>query len=281
MYIYAATPPQCETLPVPGIMQYPRKGYVAFDIETDGLFDGDEPPSITCACTIQLHRHAAGCFEPSPARHWHSDLEAADCMQQLEISELVTYLFSMLQNGYPPVTWNGAGFDFRVLHAKTQCIQGPQGASLAAKVVKLAKHGVDPMFSFFMHKGFPVGLSAVASGFDIKLNKSGKGVDAIAAWATGSVPERIGVINYCERDVAVLSMVTAAIDASNKIKWITKKYKAAAWTPAAATDALMGVAAAAKVPEPDNQWMTSRNVPGTAAPQRPTKSQFVGWYTGD
>lgn len=246
------------------------KGYVAFDLETDGLFDGDTAPLITCACTIHLHRHGVGSFEPSPALHWHSDIENSDCMQAFEIFELVNYLFEQLENGYPPVTWNGAGFDFRVLHANVLRIGGTEAAGVATKIARLARFGVDPMFNFFMHNGFPVGLSAVASGFGIKLNKSGKGSDAITAWRDGSSKERFAVINYCERDVAVLCMVTSAIDSLNAIKWITKKAKASTWSPRKTTDSLMVVHTAAALPEPDNQWMS--------AASRPHKSQFVGWF---
>ena len=87
-----------------------------------------------------------------------------------------------MQDGLLPVSWNSVGFDFRVLHAHAQ----EHGLLAEADQIRtLVLNGVDPMFNFFMHKGFPIGLKRVASGFKLALNKTGSGEDAIDAWAQG------------------------------------------------------------------------------------------------
>ena len=211
-------------------------GYVVFDLETDGLFADralvchqDQQhatvPNITCACSTRLVQGVGG-YQFDQTREWHGDLSLPCPMPLTMVHALIDYLSAELAAGYPPLAWNGAGFDFRVLYelAETQ--------EHKTKALHLGTHGVDPMFNFFMHKGFPVAMHRVASGFALPINKSGEGGDAVTDWLEGDATARKAVVAYCARDVAVLAMVVVAIEASNEIRWVTKASgRVAEWAP--------------------------------------------------
>ena len=88
----------------------PDGAIVAFDIETDGLFDGDTPPSITC-CATRIVTSAGD----THVRFFHSNY--SEKMTVGDIADLIEYLYGMQLAGATIVTFNGAGFDFRVMQA--------------------------------------------------------------------------------------------------------------------------------------------------------------------
>ena len=57
-------------------------GFVAFDIETNGLFEGDIRPNITITCvvTMQMRELRPGSFVMGQARCWHEELEGGEFM---------------------------------------------------------------------------------------------------------------------------------------------------------------------------------------------------------
>lgn len=133
---------------------------------------------------------------------------------------------------------------------------------------RLARRGVDPMFNFFMHKGFPVALTRVADGFKVGMNKTGSGADAIEQWTHGGYDGRVAVVDYCENDVAVMVLVVSAIGHRKRITWITKSAgREAHWFPMRQRSLLMSTQQAMAMQSPDNQWMNPRL----------TKEEFTGW----
>jgi hypothetical protein len=225
--------------------------FIAFDIETDGL---GERPNITCIVTMRMDQSGPGAFRMEEnAKQWHEPLETSEFLGKQILSEVVNYMFSELQKGTRPLSWNGTGFDFRVMYAQAIGMGLEQEAN---KIKDLALAGVDPMLNFFVNKGFPVGLKRVASGFNLALNKTGTGEEAIDKWIMGDKVDRASVLQYCANDVAVLCMVVSAISKQKQIPWVTKTSgNTAKWTPFKKHMCLMDTAAAMKIDVPCNAWM--------------------------
>ena len=235
------------------------RAYVALDIETTGLWDTDrdEAPDVLCAVTMVIERVGPGMLRCAPAMHWSG--AAGEPMQQAAIDGLVRYLARESKQGRPSLTWNGAGFDFRVLCAR--CSHGV----VREQCMAATKAHVDPMFTFFCTQGFPVALDSVAHAAGT-MRKSGSGADAAAEWAKGTARSQRAVLAYCERDVAVLVAAVAHCDATGCIPWVTKragKVRRSMPLPVWQT-----VAASAALPELDNSWMGEG---------RPRRVGFVGW----
>jgi len=252
------------------------RGFVAFDIETDGLFDdGAPPPPVVCAATMCMVDQGQGAFHVDPPVSWCAGVESPSFMGASHICELVDYLTDALETKrMRPLTWNGLGFDFRVLAAHLD-----EFPDHAAKVQRLARAQIDPCFNFFMRRGFPVGLASVARAFGT-VNKSGHGADVAEAWAHGGADGRRGVLRYCEQDVVVLAVVVSCAVQKGRISWMTKSTpsRLAEWAPVNGTDITAPVCSALTWPEPDNSWMDRRSA---TAPKkhgsRPTKKGFSGW----
>ena len=266
-------------------------GYIAFDLETDGLLPEEQqqglpPPEVNCGVTQKMHRAGEG-FVTETSRRWvpegFPDFPDGKCSWDASVlCALVDYLQQEREMGYLPASWNGTGFDFRVLHAlicRAEGLPVSIKSRYGERVKVLAMAGVDAMFNFFMHKGFPVAMKRVADGFDLAMNKSGDGVAAVEAWKGGKAADREWVVAYCERDVAVLAMIISAIDATGEIRWITKAAgRRAGWSPSDKTRLLMPTSEAMLLPQPDNRWM---NKPKASDPNTkdslPSLEKFVGW----
>ena len=231
-----------------------RAGYICFDLETTGLIEDQVAPSVLCAATIKVHvqNRQTGALECECPRVWHEPDHTV--MRTESLSALVGYLNEQLRLGFPPVSWNGSGFDFRVLHM----LLGEDA------VPAVCKQHTDLCFNVFVHKGFPVKLSAVAAGFGCE-NKTDTGANAPVLWGT---PEGCAhVINYCQQDVIVLASVLSCIMASRSVKWVSKTGKVQCFRQH--FDMLWPIHISSKRRVADNSWMR--------AGQPLNKDQFVGW----
>lgn len=236
------------------------QGFVAFDIETTGLWDdrSDTPPSILCVVTMRVHRVGVGLYQCEQPVEWAGP--PGTFLSQSRIDELVCYLTAETKSGFPGLTWNGCGFDLRVLHA----LASPGPSRHCCR--DLAKAHIDPMFAFFCQRGFPVALDSVARASGT-MRKSGSGADAAADWAAATGASRAAVLAYCARDVAVLVAATAHCESVGHIPWFTKrKNKLARSDP---LDVLSTVGENLDLPEADNSWFGD---------DRPTRAGFVGWF---
>ena len=247
-------------------------GLLVFDIETNGLpIEGAEGegmlmPDITCVVTMQLIANGRGKYHAEEAMYWHEDLNGGEFMLKEKLSSLVAFMRSMDEQGLVPFSWNGAGFDFKVLHALALKYELPREAE---HIKGLALAGVDPMLNFFMHQGFPVGLKSVATAFELPMNKTGTGEDAIVMWVEGGPTGRQEVVNYCENDVGVLAMAASAICAHRKIMWTTKKSnQQKTWQPNNQCHLFMTTKQAMRIKPPNPNWMTG---------PRLTSENFIGW----
>ena len=117
--------------------------YVAFDLEIAEELqeDKDYGPrdlmnvGISCAATLT---------SGGDLRLWHGDElpdgQLADRMTPEQCRDLAQYLMRMEAEGYQIITWNGLGFDFRVL--AEEC----QGADSFDVVQNLAMYHEDMAF---------------------------------------------------------------------------------------------------------------------------------------
>ena len=210
--------------------------YCAFDIETTGLIEDGVYPDVTCAATRLVDGDET-------VTSWHSDY--APTMTAATMNELLEYLWEQHLRGVTIVTFNGAGFDFRVLFEHTH-------NELARRLAALH---CDVMYQFAVEHGYYASLQSFCEGAKIE-GKTGKGVDAIDMWAHG---DRDEVLRYCENDVRALGDVYAHIKARGGSKRKTKRGTQTFAAFETVGGALMTVAAAAarvaKDEVPDTSWM--------------------------
>jgi hypothetical protein len=247
------------------------QGYVVFDIETNSLIPAgfidavDSPPCIFCVATMEMQRAGAdGAYYLQAARSWPSADSVTELpLSAIQICQLVDYMWnSWNDRGLRICAWNGAGFDMRIIAAHVKHCPVTHDRAL-----KLTWELCDPMFAFFMTKGFPVGLNAVAKAGRAGFCKTGSGSDVNELWSMGH-KERLGVLAYCIRDVEVTAVVVSEIEATSQVKWIAKSGKTAVHRyQGGVYAALASVSVCNNLKLPDTSWMN----------EPISKTQFTGW----
>lgn len=188
-----------------------RGAHIAFDIETDGLFDGDEPPGITCCATRLVYDGGAH------VRYFHSNFGPK--MTPADIGDLVEYLYALHRAGVTVVTFNGGGFDFKVVHAYVK-----DDPKLNEMTSILAREHVDIMFEFACTYGYYASMNSFCAGSKLT-TKNGSGADAIGMWVGPSATDssRAAVLAYCANDVRCLSDLYLHVLSNGGAKRITKR----------------------------------------------------------
>jgi hypothetical protein len=180
--------------------------------------------------------------------------------------------------GYTVCTWNGLGFDLRVLCEELLDPEDPLTRSFVRGCQMLARHHVDPGFLMRCRMGYMIGLNAAASALHVRGKIEGmSGSLAPLLWTgTGEATEeehetlkKLGVLpgtkgaqdlvlDYVRQDATATSNVIRALAATASFHWTTGKGTRSrrAWTPDKAPDGkLMTVLQAARnIPEPDTSW---------------------------
>lgn len=243
--------------------------YVSFDIETEGKAPESRTDSykigVTCIGAYVRDGHA------THKRVWHGeeqpDGRIANKMRPVEVQAFIQYLCEMQQDGYTIVAWNGASFDLRVLAEEAANHEWYLNAR------DLALSHVDPMFQMLCHKGFPVGLDAVARGMGVAGKLEGMdGVKAVEMWATGTRQDQERVLDYVLQDAVTTGQVYEKIIEHGGIAWITRRGKRsyATFTGKMIGDGLQLPSVrecVEQIPLPDTSWMSSPL----------TRSDLIGW----
>jgi hypothetical protein len=164
---------------------------------------------------------------------------------------LVRYLSEARQAGQTAVTWNGAGFDFRVL---------AQASGLVDECIELAWAHLDLMFWFHCRNGYSVGLNKAAQAVGSGKTEGMSGADAPRLWDAG---EYQMVLDYVAQDVRALAAVHEGAARGNALRWINSRGRVSR-----APGPLLTVREAYKLPATDTSWMTRAPWPRT---------KFVGW----
>jgi hypothetical protein len=165
--------------------------------------------------------------------------------------ELVCYLVEAQQTGQTVVTWNGSGFDFRVL---------AQASGLVDECIELAWAHLDLMFWFHCRNGYSVGLDRAARAVGSGKAEGVTGADAPRLWDAG---EYQTVLDYVAQDVRALAAVHEAAARGNALRWINSRGRLSR-----AAGPVLTVREAYKLPAADTSWMTRAPWPRT---------KFVGW----
>ena len=232
---------------------------VAFDLEIakqipEGCEDWmSTQPGISCAATYD---------SDSQLHLFHGPLvngRYADRMTKGEILAMLVFLIDMLNAGFVPVTWNGAGFDFRIVaQACTTTFE-------LEMLKRLVLSHVDLAFAMFAAKGFMISLDTAAKGLGLPGKLEGMdGAKAPILWGA-DLRDQEGVLQYVGQDSMATHAVYEGVMAMGSLPWISRSGRHNVWQlPQGKSLTVQSVMA---WPEPDTSWM---NNPWP-------RSKFVGW----
>lgn len=193
------------------------------------------------------------------------------------VQRMLQYLQrSVERDGAVLVTWNGAGFDLRVVEAVLRGGAGKGGpggmAEDADAAKRLAMGHVDLMFQFFCDRGYAVGLGKVARAMlpENSNEKLMSGADAPVEWASGERERQALVLAYCDTDARLLGDIAVLAALRGQLRWHTRRGNIATWR-LPRPFARCTVRRALGDPEPDVSWMHDCDM----TPWH--RSKFVGW----
>jgi hypothetical protein len=226
---------------------------LGFDIEISNIFDlrpGEDIDKYAPfdVCVAATHSQSG------EQRLWLSkepDGAPTHCLRREDARELLEYLRHMQSEGHALVAWNGLSFDLRWI--------GHVAGDLRT-AAQVAMEMYDPMFQFFMLKGFPIALAAVAQGMGIATKKLMDGADAPVHWRDG---KHELVCAYVQCDAQMTVEIISAIGRKRQIAWITQK----GTRSSIPLPRLRTVRECMGDSMPDQSWM-SKPIP---------KSKFIGW----
>jgi len=215
--------------------------FVSFDIEIAKVlpegetnFDDHRPLGISCAATI--------CTGDEEPRLWYGKTPdgSQPQMSRGDCQDLVGYLVELHQAGTLPLTWNGLGFDFKIL---------AEESGLFDLCRALALHHVDMMFHFFCIKGFAIGLDASCKGMNLPGKPEGmSGALAPVMWKEG---KRQAVLDYVASDVVEPLALAEKVGQTGGLSWKTKRGRIAS----VAIPEWLTVTDALALDLPDTSWM--------------------------
>jgi hypothetical protein len=225
-------------------------GIVVFDLETEALSGplnlDRQIPAITVAATL---------VEDGQPQLWYEQdgqgQATGEVLSRERAGALVRYLAGAVQAGQTIVTWNGAGFDFRVL---------AQASGLLDECVELAWGHLDLMFWFHCRNGYSVGLDRAAQAVGSGKAHGMDGAEAARLWEEGEYDR---VLEYVGQDVRALEAIYRGAQRSNALRWINTRGRSSQ-----ASGPLLAVRDAFKMPPPDTSWMRRAPWP---------REKFVGW----
>ena len=230
----------------------------SFDLETARATEEGEPITdvgISCA-GIALSDSPEQLLMNCPGK-----------LPQADAKVLVELLSEYVNIGYTIVSWNGCGFDFRILAEESGMVE---------ECAHLAMNHVDMMLLVTFQKGFYLGLDTALLGMGVesKLHqvklKDGTLVDDFSGaavpelWAAG---EYAAVLEYLKSDIERLLELARRIIEEKEIRWISGKGN----PQRCAVPEFWTVKELFDLPVPKTSWMTDP----------PTRHQFVAWMATD
>jgi hypothetical protein len=219
--------------------------FVAFDVEiAKPVPDGPDilahHPGIACAATAREgDARASILFDPSESPELFEP--ATKALTRDGSLRILAALEEAVGRGDTLVTWNGAGFDFRLLADET---------GRHADCARLALASVDMMFQVLCERGHPLSLDAALKGAALppKMTevtlRSGEavhisGAEAPQYWQAG--------------EFAAVAAYAAVCQKSRQLAWVSQKgrpnqvYLRTGW---------LTVEQCLALPLPDTSWMT-------------------------
>ena len=188
---------------------------LSFDIEISNVFELGPGEDFEQYAPFDISV-AATAIDEGKEIVWLSrgdDEEPLRSMLPGDARAYLEYLHEKQQQGLRICAWNGLSFDLRWIgHAA-------RDMELAGEV---ALGIFDPMFQFFVQRGFPVGLAKVAEGMGIQQKKLIAGEDAPRLWRDGQYQT---VMDYVVGDCQMTNRVVNAIVGEGGVCWITRAGK--------------------------------------------------------
>ncbi len=189
-----------------------RHRYRAFDLETVAVLPSDGhswgtsgPVGISCAATVACDSDDPELWFGRGRRH-----RPTSRMAQSEVRRLVEYLARQVQRGYTILTWNGLGFDFRIL---------AEESGMRRECCGLAVAHVDMMFHVLCRLGFGVGLESAAKALRLGTKMTGvSGLMIPQLWSEGRHEE---VLQYLTNDAKMTLAVAEACEKRGHFCWLT------------------------------------------------------------
>ena len=181
---------------------------IAEDLPEDGNIDWSVPLGVTCAGL------ATGLMQSWVA----PDMEGNGYASRIaDVGKLVDELERHRRLGYHVVTWNGMGFDFRVM------AQGiGTGDPMYDRICDLAWDHIDVAFQMRVEKGYMIGLNTAAKGLRVEGKTEGmSGALAPQMWRQG-FDEQAKVLLYVRQDAAATLSVCEALVRDRVLYWTTK-----------------------------------------------------------
>ena len=247
--------------------------FVAFDVEiAKPVPDGPDilvhRPGIACAAIAREGEERASIlFDPAESPELFDP--ATKALTRDGSLRILAALEAAAGRGDTLVTWNGAGFDFRLLADET---------GRHAECVRLVMASVDMMFQVLCDRGHPLSLDAALKGAGLPpkmaevtlrggTRVSITGAEAPVYWQAG---EYTAVADYCAADAERTAALAAACQKSRQLAWVSQKgrpnqvYLRSGW---------LTVEQCLSLPLPDTSWMTKpmrrEDVLAWTAPTRP------------
>lgn len=228
---------------------------ISFDIEiskllpvnVDNLFD-HAPLGISCAAVAS-----------DEVKFWQGVPQLSKEENQKMVRDLMEYAAA----GYTFVTWNGCGFDFRLL---------AEESGMFEECGDLALNHVDLMLLVTFKKGWFLGLDKALNGAGIagkvhelelkngEILRDMSGALAPKLWSDG---EHDAVLTYLRGDVEQTLALAKNVQQTRKIRWTSGRGK----PQSVSVPKLLTVRECFDIREPDTSWMSN-------APQR---EDFVRW----
>jgi len=228
---------------------------ISFDLEISKIlpeFSGNlfeyAPLGISCAAVSH-----------DEVRFWQGVPQLSKEKSQSMVKDLMAYASA----GHTFVTWNGCGFDFRVL---------AQESGMFEECGELALHHIDMMLLVTFTKGWFLGLDKALMGANI----AGKvhevtlaNGDILTNMDGGMAPdlwakeEYDAVLTYLRGDVEQTLALAKVVQESKRIRWTSERGK----PQSASVPHLITVKECFDIPEPDTSWMSNP----------PKRENFVSW----
>ena len=229
--------------------------FVAFDMEIatpvpDGTDLLAHRPGIGCAALAREGEiQPLVMFNPDEMPQLFDPVTRA--MTRDGAAEVLAALDAAIAQGDTIVTWNGAGFDFRLLADET---------GRHSDCVRLALNSVDMMFQILCDRGHPLALDralkgmALPSKVDQVILKSGQavhidGADAPRLWQEGGYR---AVMTYCAGDVERTLALAVACQQRKSLAWISQRGRP---NQLSLGTRWLTVRECLSLPLPDTSWM--------------------------
>jgi hypothetical protein len=219
--------------------------FVGFDMESiklapDREMSDERPLDVGISCAALSYGDEIKVWQG------HPKLTKKECQEIVSELRLINHLNSKSKI----VTWNGCGFDYRVL---------AEESGLHKECVDLTLQNIDLMFIIFAYKGWFVSLdsSLKSMGLEGKLKKVELSDGTVLTKMTGKMAPSLweqgeyeAVIAYLKEDADQTMKLAYLSNTHKHIKWASKNQKQHILeTP------LLTVRECLKLPLPDTAWM--------------------------